>query len=514
MKSVFAEEELNYLDFFGLKHNPFPLAPDDESFYISGHINQILTEIIHGIKSRKGFMVLIGEVGLGKTTITRRLVRILEEKGVETSLVFHTTFQDMELLREINRDFGIEIKSSFFGDQMNILNDFLIKKNSEGKNCAIIIDDAQNLGDESLELVRMISNLETGRRKLVQILLVGQPELMEKLNTKKLRQLKSRIFIKKEPKPLNMDELQSYLIFKLNSAGNAGQTRILKEAFKKIHSLTKGNLRKVNMLADRCLYVAFFFTTTIINKKVVLSAYNDLFTTQPFNKKIFVLLLFFLLSSAAGILYSNTYFNASQNLAPFVQPAGQIYSKTDKKISEPVVSGHLNLEKERAEKKFDNSGNKVKEKSPIKIPDAVSDFLKPYELLKYKNLFFKSLNTDNFEEIKQAIYNDTGYQLVILDHVPENIRNQYGRLSFSGQNKEKFFIFWKPWLIVKNFYYFYKGAEILKLQNILAENKLYTPPTDNIVGINLMNAVINYQEIKSLPVTGFPDETTIFLLCH
>ncbi|NNK86599.1 MAG: AAA family ATPase, partial [Desulfobacterales bacterium] len=177
MKASDAYEELSYLNFLGLEYNPFPVAPDDENFYFSNHIYEILSEIIHGIISRKGFMVITGDVGLGKTTISRRILSVLEEKGIETSLCFHTSYQDVELLREINRDFGINTTSLLFGEQMELLNDFLVAKNKEGKNCAIIIDDAQNLNHKSLELVRMISNLEANQQKLVQILLVGQPEL-------------------------------------------------------------------------------------------------------------------------------------------------------------------------------------------------------------------------------------------------------------------------------------------------------------------------------------------------
>ena len=238
MKRSALSEESGYLNFLGLDHNPFPVAPDDENLYISNHIDQILTEIVHGTNARKGFMVLTGDIGLGKTTMSRRIISILEEKGVETSLVFHTAYQDVELLKEINRDFGIETDSMLFGDQMKILNDFLLEQNSHGKNCAIIIDDAQNLNHKSLELVRMISNLETNQQKLVQILLVGQPELMDKLNSKELRQLKSRIIITEEAKPLTLEAMNNYLLFKLIHAGNKGQITIKKDALRKIYQFS------------------------------------------------------------------------------------------------------------------------------------------------------------------------------------------------------------------------------------------------------------------------------------
>jgi len=180
--------EMRYLDYFGLRFNPFPVVPDVENFFLSRNIDRVITEIVHGIDTRKGFMVLTGEIGLGKTTICRKIMNILEEKGTETSLVFHTAYQDVELLREINRDFGLEAGTLNLGTQMKVLNDFLLSRNAEGRNCTIIIDDAQNLSNKSLELIRMISNLETDHQKLVQILLIGQPELVDKLNSSDLRQ--------------------------------------------------------------------------------------------------------------------------------------------------------------------------------------------------------------------------------------------------------------------------------------------------------------------------------------
>ena len=278
MRTESTDEELRYLEHFGLSFNPFPVAPDVENFFLSQSIDLVITEIVHGILTRKGFMVLTGEIGLGKTTISRKIMGILEEKGVETSLIFHTAYQDVELLREINRDFGVEAEKErlHFNDQMNFLNEFLLDRNRDGKNCAIIIDDAQNLSHKSLELVRMISNLETDQQKLVQILLIGQPELVDKLNSPDLRQLKSRIIIQKEARPLNTEELNSYLLFKLSAAGNQGKTAVMKSAVKKIHQLSSGNFRQINTLMDRCLYAGFFHNTSEIDKGIVKEAYKDL----------------------------------------------------------------------------------------------------------------------------------------------------------------------------------------------------------------------------------------------
>ena len=203
MDTALLTEEQTHLEYFGFSQNPFPVTPDDENFYYSESIEQIIIELVHGIIARKGFMILTGDIGLGKTTISRKILHILAQKDVETSLIFHTSCQDVELLSEINWDFGLHPDTLNFSDQMRLLVDFLLEQNYEGKNCAIIIDDAQNLSTESLELIRMISNLEADHQKLVQILLIGQPELLDKLESQDLRQLKSRIIINKKVAPLS-----------------------------------------------------------------------------------------------------------------------------------------------------------------------------------------------------------------------------------------------------------------------------------------------------------------------
>ena len=483
-----AKEEQGCFEFFGLYNNPFPVSPEEEKFYFSQHIEQVLTEIIFGINARKGFMILTGEVGLGKTTISRRIMNIIEEKGVETSLVFYTGFQDVELIREINRDFGQSTDSLLFSDQMKLLYDFLVEQNRRGKNCAIIIDDAQNLDFKSLELIRMISNLETGREKLVQILLVGQPELMDMLNSEELRQLRSRIVIQKEVKALTSEELKDYLSFKMNLAGNKGQIRIQKAALNKIYKLTKGNFRQVNLLMDRCLYVAFLHNTTEISKQIVIEAFID-FRPKKVRilKKPLILAasIFLALSLFGGIVYSGF----SRNISPI--------SSSNNKHS--ILNKDLN-----------HSGQDAV------IPQPVTNFLGKYKLTKYKKPFFEALQTNRFNELAEAIFDETGYMLIRLNHVSDKITKEYGTLKYiySLNGRQDSYLFWRPPMIFNKFYYYYQGEEVLTLQKMMAEMHLYTARLDGKVGKNLMMAVVGFQEKMGLPVTGFPDAKTVFLLCR
>jgi len=506
MKTSAAYKELSYLDFLGLDYNPFPVAPDDENFYISEHIDQILAEIVHGIISRKGFMVLTGDVGLGKTTISRRILSVLEEKGIETSLCFHTSYQDVELLREINRDFGIKTESLLFSEQMKLLNDFLLAKNQEGKNCAIIIDDAQNLNNKSLELVRMISNLEANQQKLVQILLVGQPELMDKLNSRELRQLKSRIIIKKEVRPLKLKELENYLLFKLNVSGRVGLTKIRKSALSKIQKYTRGNFRQINILMDRCLYVAFLNNTTEISGQIIKDAYIDL---NPgvfrFKRRIAVLsvVMFLTLFLFTGIIYftqaKTSPLIKANNIKKMITPA-----KGLKMLPAVANAGEMPAHPQIVE---------IDEKTGS-LPAPVADFLKAYKLSMHENLFFEALETGRFQGVAETIFSKTGYQLIRLEHIPDHVKRKYGVLSYPSavNGKTGYFLFWKPAFKLEKFYYSLRGKEIQKLQKELMKINLYNYHLDGIVGKKLMSAVVHFQKQMALPVTGYPDEKTIFLL--
>ncbi|MBF0144168.1 MAG: AAA family ATPase [Magnetococcales bacterium] len=280
--SVTAQQREAYLDFLGLKRNPFPVSPDIENFFLPSRLDSLITEILHSIHTRKGFMVITGEVGLGKTTISRRLLRILDEGGVATALIFNTYFQGSELLDEIIRDFGIgsglPVRPQ---ERMTALNDFLIEQYRAGVNCAIVIDDAQNLNRESLELIRMISNLEANAEKLVQILLVGQTELEESLNAHELRQLKSRIVVHARVVPFDRDELKQYVFFRLNASGAHGNLTITDGAFRLAQELTEGNPRLVNKLFERCLYGLFAYNSTRLTARLIKEVAPEVGMTRP-----------------------------------------------------------------------------------------------------------------------------------------------------------------------------------------------------------------------------------------
>ncbi|MBW2095141.1 MAG: AAA family ATPase [Deltaproteobacteria bacterium] len=513
------QKELAYLKHFGLEGNPFPVAPDVEHFFLSRDIDRLITEIVHGIVTRKGFMVLTGEVGLGKTTISRKIMKILEEREVQTSLVFHTSYQDVELLREINRDFGLLVDTLEFGDLMKVLRDFLLGQNQEGRNCAILIDDAQNLSPESLELVRMISNLETDQQKLVQILLIGQPELIKKLDSPELRQLKSRIIIKQEARPLSEEELKNYILFKLNVAGNKGNTAITRKAVRRIFRLTGGNLRQVNTVMDRILYVAFLRNSTKISQEVVKEAQKDLKPGKAWKKPP---LRFrpWLAVPAFCALIAVLFFIPSFHLGHLVKEISAVF------FSGPVVTeSRADTQQQKPAARQENtaaaasSAWEEKVQAPVflkekPVPKALREFLSAYSLTKFARAFDRAMENGDFKELSRDILRETGYQLVTLKKLPESVREKYGVLicPASRGSGNEYFLFWRPRLLIHKFYYGYRGQEIVKLQELLANAHCYREPVDGIVGSGLMRAVLDFQKRMGIEVTGYPDRLTVFLL--
>jgi len=268
--------ESRRLELLGLDWNPFPMAPDPASYCSSPETEALLVEILHVVDGRKGFAVLTGEVGLGKTTLSRRLLQELEQRGVQTSLIFNTFLEGDDLLREINRDFGIEVSESGFRAQLSALSAFLLEQRRARRNCAIVIDDAQHLSVTSLEMIRQISNLEADADKLVQIILVGQPELNDTLARTELRQLASRVVLRRTVAPFEPEVTEHYIAFRLDDASRDGRLRVSMEAFPLIHAYTAGVPRRINLLMDRCLYAAIAQGSYVITPEVVSDAIADL----------------------------------------------------------------------------------------------------------------------------------------------------------------------------------------------------------------------------------------------
>ena len=224
-----------YLDYYGLKENPFNVTSDPNFLYLSHTHKEALDHLLYGINQRKGFVTITGEVGAGKTTLCRALLRRLDNK-TKTSLIFNSTLPEGQLLEAILNDFGIMPERRSKVAFLRKLNEYLLEQITCDNNVVLIVDEAQNLRFSTLEMIRMLSNLETEKEKLLQIVLVGQPELRDKLNSPKLLQLRQRISVRFHVKALEEDEVRSYIEHRLKVAGSPGNIAFSPESINCIYN--------------------------------------------------------------------------------------------------------------------------------------------------------------------------------------------------------------------------------------------------------------------------------------
>ena len=263
-----------YQAFFGLKEPPFNVTPDPRFIYLSRHHMEALSTLLYGIESRCGFIEISGEIGAGKTTLCRTLLKEIEGRA-HSAFIFNPKLSQVEILETIVEDLGITPKGKRRKDYFDALNRFLLQELEKGMNTVLIIDEAQNLSPKALEQIRLLSNLETTREKLLQIILVGQPELRNLLARPDLVQLRQRIAIRYHLPALSREDTEKYISHRLKIAGL--EERIFTpEAVDRIYESSNGIPRLINVLADRALLGAFTKEVRIVEEALVDTAQTDL----------------------------------------------------------------------------------------------------------------------------------------------------------------------------------------------------------------------------------------------
>jgi general secretion pathway protein A len=264
-----------YLDYYALSEPPFDISPNPRFLFYSPNHREAFNHLLYGIRERKGFVQITGEVGAGKTTLCRALFEQLDSR-FSTALILNPVLSAGELIKAIAVEFGLFVNGLDRLDILAGLNGFLLQQAERGKAAVLIIDEAQDLTDELLEQVRLLSNLETDSCRLLQIVLIGQPELRDRLNNPRLRQLRQRITVRYHLPPLNRAEVSQYIQHRLEVSGANGAPYFTRPALWRVYHYSGGIPRLVNAVCDKALLAGFVHQRERIDFRMVGRAVREL----------------------------------------------------------------------------------------------------------------------------------------------------------------------------------------------------------------------------------------------
>jgi general secretion pathway protein A len=245
-----------YEEYYGLKAPPFNITPDPAYLFFSRRHRQAFEHILFGVSERKGFIQITGEVGAGKSTICRKVLEELRD-GYATALILNPVMTPIQLMRSILRELHLDDSGNDRVRLVERLNEFLLEKAHAGVIVALFIDEAQDMSDELLEQVRLLSNLETDQHKLLQIVLIGQPELRDRLERDELRQLRQRITVRYHLGPIDRHETVAYIQHRLLIAGSNGRPTFSRPAYRSVHRYSRGIPRLINAVCDKTLLCGY-----------------------------------------------------------------------------------------------------------------------------------------------------------------------------------------------------------------------------------------------------------------
>lgn len=292
-----------YCNYYAFREKPFNITPNPRFIYLSRHHKEAFAHLLYGINDHAGFIELTGEVGTGKTTVLRTMLEQLNEDSYRTALILNPCLSAIELLRSINREFGIPHAGLENGPLLDELNRFLLQQHSENRTVVLVIDEAQNLAPQVLEQIRLISNLETETDKLIQIVLAGQPELQALLAKEELRQLAQRITVSYHLLPMDLADTGSYIQHRLTVAEGRGKVVFTPGAVRRIYNYAKGSPRLINIACDRSLLIGYADETREISAGIASRAVRELRRPGRFPVRRFAAFAFVMLLLVAGATF-------------------------------------------------------------------------------------------------------------------------------------------------------------------------------------------------------------------
>jgi general secretion pathway protein A len=526
-----------YLDFHGFREKPFNLTPDPRFVFLSKTHKEAFAHLLYGIHHRVGFIGLTGEVGSGKTTVLRALLGQLDPDHHRTALIFNPCLSAPELLQNINREFGITTSSNNLGP-LEALNQFLLQQNSEGRTVVLIIDEAQDLEAPVLEQIRLISNLETDREKLIQIVLSGQPEFALALKRNEMRQLSQRIVVRYHLQPMDFEDTIRYIRHRIKVAGGRNGLIFSRGALKRIYRYSQGLPRLVNAACDRALIAAYSRDTARISSRIAAAGIEDMkrnMTASFLKKRLILIPTFVMLAAliAASVYFIRPDFISSYIAAP-VKGTGE-QTKKDAVIAGEELSRAIAAElgsvseSESARRAFNTLAGfwkvpgvpeSVKLNPPNEMESAAQD--RGLRLYRFSGNLGALVRIDYPAALELTLPGIPGKRFVSLVGVEDEqlviAPPIAGRKSLSFTEVEKYWsgqalFLWKDSLnLLRSTSPESKGDRIKQLQGLLKEAGAYDKPLTGVYTPDTLSAVMQFQSSTGIEQDGIVGGQTLMLL--
>ncbi len=526
-----------YLDFYGFREKPFNLTPDPRFVFLSKNHKEAFAHLLYGINHRVGFIALTGEVGSGKTTVLRALLSQLGPDHYRTALILNPSLSPTGLLQHINREFGISDER----DPLESLNQFLLQQNAEGRIVVLVIDEAQDLETSVLEQIRLISNLETDKEKLIQIVLSGQSEFLQILEKNEMRQLSQRITVRYHLKPMDFTDTVHYIHHRLEVAGGRGEVVFSKGALRRIYQYSRGLPRLINVACDRALLTGYTKDTAKINAKITGIGIKEMQKNiVPYARRRRLVLIptaLGLVIFFAGVIYLNwedliAPFSPSKKVEAIEEGKEKSSILTQEELS-PILAIELSQisESESARMAFNAIARLWRvslfpEDHTFKDSNKLERAVQERDLRLYR--FSGNLGTLfrlDYPAVIELVFPGThGKRFISLVGMEEDQvlvdPPLGGRNSFPFTEIEKHwsgqgFLLWRDFLnLLPKISVESKGEHINRLQDLLREAGVYHKPLTGIFDSDTLWAVKQFQLSKGIEQDGIVGGQTLMLLYH
>ncbi len=499
-----------YNAFFGFREEPFGITPNPRFFFLSKGHEDALAHLKFGISENKGFVMITCQIGSGKTTLMKYFIDKLDDK-THTSVILNPKVYPLELLKSINRDFGIKCDGSTYDDLIACLNDFLIDSYSKGQKAVIFIDEAQSMSTESLEFVRLLSNLETNTKKLLHIVLLGQPELRDIIGDQKMKQLDQRISVRYHIGPLKQDEIKRYIQHRMTKAGSIAAFPHTSKSVEMIYRYSRGLPRLINIACDRILLTAYSEGQIKISDKIVKIGLKEL-GLKDNGVRIYILAsLIFLLGMI--LIYNKKPEFDFESILLKTGP-DKAAEKTVKKERFTMDSEGMVMVSDPADAKDASFLTLLNHWGEVNLPlkQGAEEIAKErgYSIYSFDNDWEKlfKLNMPCIIHSKEDSISKWSVLLWIVDRdavVFEPVRGKMiVPVSYLKNSVSGFVMLWKNK---------YNNAEkILELQEYLIMEGYFKKPKTGVFGDYTKKTLMKFQKEKRIPASGEFDEETMLVM--